>query len=427
VTTRQMQREVVDPLPTSVTGGAWFVAELLWQKRSLLVKVGVLGCLVSLGIAFVIPKQYESTVRLMPPDTQSMAGSSIAAAVLGNLPSATANLSGSMLGLKSQGALFVGVLQSRTIQDNLINRFDLRKVYGKKRYVDTRTKLANRTAINEDTKSGIVTVTVTDNDPGRAQALAAGYLDELNAVMAQVSTSSARRERIFLEERLKRVKRDLDEATLRLSEFSSKNMTFDPDLQGKAMLDAAAALEGQLVAAESELSGLEQIYGAQNSRVKAEEARVADLRRKVQSMSGRGSKPNNDGGNPQGLTSSELYPSLEQLPLLGNTYIDLARRAKIDESVYEVLTKQYELAKVQEAKEIPTVKVLDAADYPEKKSFPPRTLMGIAGGLLAFAGAILWQLTKAYWQMVDDHDPRKGFVRGVLHSAPWQRRRALER
>ena len=222
------------------------VLELLWQRRSWLWRCAAIGFVTALLLAFVIPKQYESTARLMPPDSQSATGAGLAAAIMGTLPAGSAGIAGNFLGIKSPGAMFVGVLQSRTVQDDLINQFDLRSAYGMKQYGDARKKLAGRTAINEDTKSGIITITVTDNNPERARALAAGYVEQLNRLVSKVSTSSARREREFLEERLQKVKVDLDEATLRLSQFSSRNMTFDPQLQGRAMLDAAATLQGQL-------------------------------------------------------------------------------------------------------------------------------------------------------------------------------------
>jgi uncharacterized protein involved in exopolysaccharide biosynthesis len=417
VTTTGLPQEIEAGQATYSASSTVEVLELLWQSRSSLWKSAVLGFVIALGIAFLIPKQYESTTRLMPPDTQSLSGAGLTTAVMGNLSPATANLAGNLLGVKSPGALFMGVLQSRTVQDDLINRLDLRQVYGYKRYIDTRKKLANRTAISEDTKSGIITLTVTDNDANRAREMAAGYVDELNILVSQLSTSAARRERLFLEERLQKVKQDLDEATLRLGKFSSENMTFDPQVQGKAMLDAAGTLQGQLIAAESELSGLEQIYGPENSRVKSARARVAELRAKLRGISGRGS------GKSDSAQSGDLYPSLEQLPLLGNTYADLARRARIDEAVFEVLTKQYELAKVQEAKEIPTVKVLDVADLPEKKSFPPRLLIAALGGLLGLTLASASASIGIAWVRLDPADPKKriwntamGRIRATRHA-----------
>ncbi|MFY9643666.1 MAG: lipopolysaccharide biosynthesis protein, partial [Terriglobales bacterium] len=276
---------------------------------------------------------------------------------------------GDLLGMRTTGATLIGILTSRTVGDDLINRFDLRKVYSKRRYEDARKVLLKRTEVSEDRKSGIITIRVQDSSADRSALIARGYIDELNVRVSQLTTSSARRERMFLEDRLKTVKAHLDEASLRLSRFSSENKTFDPQVEGKTMLEAAATLQGQLIAAESELKGLEQIYGPENARVRAAAAKVGELRARLHRLSG-----SDSGEAKQDSTTGDLYPSIEQLPLLGNTYYDLARQARIDETVYEALTKQYELAKVEEAKEIPTIKVLDEPVVPDRRIWPPRLL-----------------------------------------------------
>ena len=127
---------------------------------------------------------------------------------------------------------------------------------------------------------------MTDHSPQRAAALANAYVDELNSLVSELSTSSAHRERVFLEERLKVAKRDLDEAVNALAQFSSKNNTLDIQQEGKAMLDAAGTIAGQLIAAQSQLEGLRQIYTDNNSRVRSLNARVAELRRQLEKLSG---------------------------------------------------------------------------------------------------------------------------------------------
>jgi len=172
-------------------------------------------------------------------------------------------------------------------------------------------------------------------------------------------------------------------------------------------VEAAATLQGQLIAAESELRGLGTMYTEQNVRVRALRARVGELRSQLGKLGG-------DGTSYAGSKSdSASYPAMRQLPLLGVTYADLYRRTKIQETVFELLTQQYELAKVQEAKEVPSVKVLDAAVVPTKKSFPPRTLFMAAGTAMAFLGACAWILAKRAWHGIDPQDPAKQFAREV--------------
>ena len=381
---------------------------LFWEHRRFVFRVGTYALLASILIAVLIPARYQSVARLMPPDSQSSSGLGMLAAMAGrNGGAGLSGMAGDLLGVKSSGALFVGILGSQTVQDRLIDEFRLMKVYHDSRIEDARAELAAHTSVSEDRKSGIISIAVTDHDPKRAAAMAQAYVGELDRLVAQVSTSSARRERIFLEERLHAVKGDLDSAAKNFSEFASKNSAIDIPAQGKAMVEAAAVLQGQLIAAQAELSGLQQVYTENNVRVRAIRARVDELQRKLNDLGNAGTQ-----GGSQNVNA--LYPSIRKLPLLGVTYADLYRQTKIQETVYELLTQQYELAKVQEAKEIPTVKVLDAPIVPTKKTFPPRTVIVLLGAMLGVTLAMTWILGKTRWDAVDASDPRRVFAMEVL-------------
>jgi uncharacterized protein involved in exopolysaccharide biosynthesis len=381
---------------------------LLWRERQFVYRVTFIGLLVTTLLAFLIPKQYESTTRLMPPDNQS--GTTLAMlAMTSKMGAGLGSAADSMLGLKSSGEVFVGILQSRTVQDQLVNRLDLRKVYHVKLGEEARKRLAENSAISEDRKSGIITITVTDRDPRRAAAIGAAYVDELNRLVVELSTSGAHRERVFLEERLKTVQKDLQQAEKDFSQFASKNMAIDIKEQGKAMVEAAAVLQGQLIAAQSEEEGLRQIYTENNIRIRTVRARIAELQQQLEKVGGKGEGSNADAISP----SDSLYPSIKKLPLLGVTYADMYRRTKVQEAIYEVLTQQFELAKVEEVKEIPSVKEIDHADVPEKKSFPPRTLIVVIGTLFSFAFANAWILASAHWQGMDSGSPSKMVVETV--------------
>jgi capsule polysaccharide export protein KpsE/RkpR len=356
--------------------------------------------------------------QLMPPDSHSSSSLALIAGLAGQT-GGLGTIAGDLLGMKTTGALFVGVLRSRTEQDRIVQRFDLKKVYGVRLEEKARLQLAQNTGIIEDRKSGIITVTVSDHDPKRAAAIAAAYVDELDALMAQLSTSSARRERIFLEGRLNAVNQDLEASEKDFSQFASKNATIDITEQGKAMVMAAATLEGELIAAQSELEGLRQIYSDGNVRVRSTQARVNELRQQLARLGGKAGTSAGDGETE----SDAVYPTIRQLPLLGVPYADKFRKWKVEEAVYSTLTKEYELAKVQEAKEIPTVKVLDAAEVPELRSFPPRAWIVVMGTIFALIGGVVWVLQTARWREVDPQDPAKLFAQEVFQTVsgrmPW--------
>jgi capsule polysaccharide export protein KpsE/RkpR len=392
---------------------------LLWDERRFLGKAVAAGLVLGILLAFLLPKHYQSTVQLMPPDSNDTSGMAMMAAMASGTGSALGALAGDLLGLKNTGAVFVGILRSRTVEDRLVERFSLQKVYRAKLKEDARKELSDNTDVSEDRKSGIITIEVTDKDPQRAAAIAQAYVDELDRLAAEVNTSAAHRERVFLEERLRDVKRALNKAAVDFSQFASKNTTINIEEQGKAMVEAAATLQGQLIAEESELKGLESIYTANNVRVRSVKSRIAELRAQLEKFGGEAG-----GGTPTTSTSGHsLYPSIRQLPILGVTYFDLYREAKIQEAVYETLTQQYELAKVQEAKETPSVKVLDAAIVPESKSFPPRLLVILLCTSLTLLGGVCWVFAHSRWQRTDSNAPGKILAREVLHSVnakmPW--------
>jgi uncharacterized protein involved in exopolysaccharide biosynthesis len=391
---------------------------LLWEARRVVARATICGLAVGTLVAFLLPKQYKSTMQLMPPDTQSNSGAMLAA-LSAKAGSGIGAMAGDLLGGNSTGVLFVGMLRSRTLEDRLVARFDLKKVYHTRVEEDARTTLANNTGVSDDHRSGIITVTVMDHDPARAAALAQAYAEELERLVSELSTSSARRERVFLEDRLKVVKQELDQASAEFSQFASRNTAINIPEQGKAMVEAAALLQGQLIAAESQLKGLAEIYTDNNIRVRSLEARVAELRRQLENLDG--DSPASKPGSAR--TEPSPYPTLRQLPLLGVTYADLLRRTKIEETVYETLTQQYELAKVEEAKETPSVKILDAASVPEKKSFPPRLSIMFMSSCFGVAAGVAWVLARDRWRQAEPDDPARALAYEIFHTVnahmPW--------
>ena len=406
---------------------------LLWDHRQLLLKSAGVGLLLFTLVAFLIPNSYTSIAQLMPPDGQSSSALAMMSALVGKSGAGFAGLTGDLLGLKSSGAVFIGVLRSETSQDRIIQQFDLKRLYRTRLIADARKKLDQNTIISEDRKSGIITISVTDRSPQRAAAMANAYVDELNTLVAELSTSAAHRERVFLEERLKVAKVDLDDASNQLAQFSSKNNTLDMQTEGKAVLEAASTLAGELIAAKSQLQGLRQIYTDNNPRVRALNGRVQELQKQMEKFDGSQQNPSGNPVQPLNAASPQTgdpslrtdspFPTMRNLPLLGAKYADYYRRAKIQETVFELLTEQYELAKVQEAKETPSVKVLDPGKVPERKSSPPRLLVVVLGSLFSFAIASVWVLSLKSWSKVDPGDPRKLLALEVAATlranAPW--------
>ncbi|WP_263381605.1 GumC family protein [Granulicella arctica] len=385
-------------------------ASLLWEKRLFLGYVGACALLVSAIIAFAMPKDYESTARIMPPD-QASSGAAMLAAIAGHSLGSLGSLAGSLLGSKTSSALFIDLLHSRTIGDHLIDRFDLQRIYHKHYRIDTIKYLAHRTVITEDKKSGIISITFTDTDRQRAHDVTQAYLEELNSKITHSNTSSARREREFIEKRLISVQTDLLDAEKALSQFSSVNTTLDIKEQTHAMVDAAAKLQAELIVAQSEVESLKEVYGDQNIRVRAAQARIAGLQRELSKMSG-SSDPliETSEGSP---VNSNIYPSIRQLPRLAVPYANLYRRVRIQETVFELLSQQYEMSRIEEAKDTPVVSIVDPPLVAEKKSFPPRLLVIVVFTLFSILAASVLVIALHLWTRMSSIDPRKVLIRRI--------------
>jgi capsule polysaccharide export protein KpsE/RkpR len=405
----------------------WIVwLRLLRSERRSLFRTGLSGLLLSFLVALVFPSSYESQTRLMPPEQQG--GSAVILAALaatrgragisasssdralgessdgmgtdflglkttGARRGSLGGMATDFLGPKTTGALVVDILSGQTIQDDLIQKFDLRNGYHVRYWQDARQRLETHTSIKEDRKSGVISITVRDRDPHRAQEMAKAYVEALNGLLARVSTSSARRERIFLEERLKSAEKSLDAASQEFSNYASKKAAFDVPSQTKTMVESEAMLEGQLATAESELQELAQTYTNNNVRIHTLRARVAALRQQIENFSGN----KGDTDSPQSQIVGDL-PSIRKLPLVSIRWLNLYRESKIQEAMYEMLTQEDEYAKIQEAKEIQTINVLDAALVPERNSFPPRAVLVVVGALLSVLLAGVLVIAAATWK-----------------------------
>ncbi len=196
------------------------------------------------------------------------------------------SLAGGLPGSHSSAELFIDLLRSGTVSDHLIDRFNLQHVYHKRYRVDAAKHLAHLTKITENKKSGVITIEVEDTDRERARDLAQAYLDELNQLVTRTSTSAAHRERVFIEQRLHQVKASLEDAEMKLSQFSSNTSAIDIKEQTRAMVDAGARVQAELMVEQSGLQSLRQIYGDGNVRVRESEARIASLQAQLAKMTG---------------------------------------------------------------------------------------------------------------------------------------------
>jgi capsule polysaccharide export protein KpsE/RkpR len=402
------------PSLSAVTKKANWVenASLFWDHRRMFAAVAATVFVLSIPFTLILPKEYVSTARIMPPEQGGNSAAMLAALVGKSSAGGLAGLAGSLLGTKNNGALFVALLHSGTVSSRLIDRFDLQHVYRRRYRDDTAKRLTHLTKITEDVKSGVITIVVTDETAERARDLAQGYLDELNNLVAKVSISSAHNEREFIEKRLNTVQAELQRAQLELSDFSSKNTTIDIREQTRATVEAGAKLEGQLIASETELDSLRQIYGNQNVRVRAAEARNATLQRELQRANGQSGKQLED----KDIDPAHPYPALRQLPELGVRWANLYRNVRIHETVFDLLSEEYEAARIEEVKATPTVGIIDTPELPERKTGPPKKMIVLILTLFSCIVTAMYLLARRSWFAMSRHDPRRVLVSRIRSS-----------
>jgi uncharacterized protein involved in exopolysaccharide biosynthesis len=377
-----------------------------WVRRRMVFGILAVGILGSVLYAFSLPNMYTSTTTLMPPHSASPY-SAIMSVLSPN--GSAAGFESEALGLESHGELYVSILESRNVQDGLINRLDLARYYKTGSMQATRMSLAGDTKIDQDRKNGVITISVTVGNPVLASNMARGYVEELNRVVTDDTTSAARRERIFLEGRVKDVKQQLDDSARELSQFATKSGTIDMPSQAKSMVDEGLKIQAELIDGRSQVAALRQSYSEDNFRVRSLEARNAELQRQLDKLGG---LPQQTGAKPDAEKSP--YPTADELPALGLTYYDLERKMRVEEALWEALTRQYEAAKVEEAAEIPTVQVLDVANLPEWKTSPSRRSIVELGTLFSLALSLIAVLVGMIWEDMDPQNEPKRLISGAI-------------
>jgi uncharacterized protein involved in exopolysaccharide biosynthesis len=367
--------------------------DVLWAARRKILRGSLVVGVLTLIVTFLIPKEYTASSDINPPDMNPASGLSILIGMKSGLGALGGGM-GDMLGLKSPGEVYIRQMRSRVVEDRIIDRFDLMKVYKTKRRLETRIALEANTDMTEDRKSGVITVKVTDKDPSRAAKMADAFPEELGRVLADLGSLAGKREREYFEQQLTSAQRDLDAATRELSKFSGNTGALDVAEQGRALIAGSATVEGQLIAAQSELKGLQQIYTDSHERVQQAKAQIRELQRQLAQMKGKDTK---------GSDTEDV----KALASLATPYLERYRRMKVEEAVVDTIEQQYTLAKFQESRHVSEVQVLSPAEVPEKKSFPRRGITTLAMMLVTFLVLSSWTITATAWSNLEAENPWK--------------------
>jgi tyrosine-protein kinase Etk/Wzc len=347
-------------------------------KKRFILRFVLGGAVLATVIAFLLPNRYEAKIVLLPPSQSSSVGSALLGQ-LGNLGSLGSLGSLAGLSMKNPGDMYLAFLTSRTVEDALVSRFGLMQEYHKKYLSDARKELENRTTAIVGTKDSLIRLSIEDGDPKRAAELANGYIEEFRKLSASLAITEAARRRLFFEQQLNDAKVNLTKAEEAMRKTQQSTGVLQIDSQARSLIESAAVLRAQVVAKQVQIQSMRSFAAEDNPELILAKEQLAALEAQLQKVAGSASD-----------TGSDINLSKGRVTESGLEYIRRFRDLKYYETVYELMAKEFEIAKLDEAREGSIIQVVDGAVVPDKKSFPPRTLIVIGLTILSFIVAAFW-------------------------------------
>lgn len=373
------------PPPNSSSGLLDYLAVILKHRR-MVFGIVLAAVIITAVYASLLPNIYTAKVMILPLETDK-AGVGVALGQLGE----AAGIAGLGMGGSSITDLHMTMLRSETVRDPLIERFKLMEAYKARRRSEAYAALDRNVDISAGKKDGVITIAVDDKDPRRAAEMANACVEELGKMAVRLNTSSAGNNRVYLEERLAEARADLATAEDALKVFQSRNKAVSVTDQARATIDSVAQLRAQLAAQEVQLATIRRQFTESSQEAKNTRTAIANLRAQIGSLEGAG------GG-------SSAVPSVGSMPRLGQEYARLMREFKIQETLVELLSKQYEVAKLSEVKDVSPFQVLQIAKIPDSKSKPHRTLMVLIAALTSLLCSIYLAFLREHLDRMSEQD-----------------------
>lgn len=398
-----MSTTYADPAPNTdldYEGPSVSLADLLvWlgQGKRLVFVVTAVAAVVSVAVALLLPPIFTARATLLPPMSQQQGGSAAALAALGSLGGLAGGLGG-----KTPDELYVALLKSDSVQRALAQRFDLMTRYRQTSYESLRKALPSYIRVASDKKSGLISVEVDDAEPKFAADLANAHAGEITKVLGRLAVSEAQLRRVFFEKQLKDTKEALVNAEQELRRVQEKSGVIVLDKQAEALIGGAAQVRAQISEREVQLKVLRGSATELNPDVIRLASELRALRAELARME------STQGGN----AGSAVDMPVGRIPEAAIEYVRARRELKLQEALLESMIRQFEIAKLDEAKEGPVLQQVDVAQPPDRKSKPARALIVLASTLIALLGAMAFVAWRGYAAVVRQNDPQA--------SAAWQ-------
>ena len=379
----------------------------LGERKALIGAVTAAAAVVSVIVALALPSIYTARTTFLAPGSQQQSGSAAALAALGSL----GGLSGS-LGAKAPDDLYVALLKSDSVQRGLDARFNLKSHYDIDTYDALRRLLPSYVRVSSDKKSGVISVEVDDKDAKFAADLANAHEAEVTKLLGRIAVSEAQLRRAFFEKQLRETKENLVKAEQSLQSVQEKSGVIVLDKQTEALITNAAVLRAQISEREVQLKVLRTSATEQNPAVMRLNSELRGLRAELTRME----------SSQGGASGSAVDMPVGRIPEASVDYVRARRELKLQEALLEGMVRQYEIAKLDEAKEGPTLQQVDVAVAPDRKSGPHRAAIVLASTLLAFLFASLWVVMGSYFSAARASDPAAASAwRGLVRAWSFKR------
>ncbi len=401
---------VNEPVKTEINLLDYLV--LIMRYRRMILRNVIIMVVVVFLISLLLPKQYIAVTTLLPPPEQekmSMSNLLSEVSVPGlSLPSRT-----------TSADLFVEMLRSRSVGERVLNRrfafkgdsLTLLKILGRKNVEKGLKAMADR-AFFVLSKKGIITISVRMPSPQLAADVANAYVQELDRINREKVVSRAKNSRIYIESQLRETEAKLSEATRRLAEYQRGHRAVSLEEQTKAAIDQVAELKGKIIAKQVEIGVMRQSMKEENPLLVRAKRELAEMQDRYQALQ----------YGDAGIESKEFYLPFDKVPEVGIQLALLLREAKVQETVWQLLNQQYYQAKIEEARDTPTVQVLDEAVPPLRKSSPRRTLLMVVFGVLSLVASVGYIFIEQYRLKLSERPEEKAQWQTIseMMKSDWQ-------
>jgi uncharacterized protein involved in exopolysaccharide biosynthesis len=360
---------------------------VLAERKRIILSVTAVFAIVAIIVSLVLPPRYTATLTLLPPQQSSSMGAALASQ-LGSMGGMAA-LAGGSLGLKNPNDMYVAMFKSRTVEDAMVQHFSLMQEYHAKYPSDARKSFERRATVDGSGKDGLIRISVEDRDPRRAADIANGYIDQFRLQSQHLAITEASQRRLFFEQQLEQTKDNLANAEEAMKETEQKTGVIQLDSQARALIESAASLRAQVAAKEVQIQGMRTYATGENSQVVQAQQELESLRAQLAKL----------GGSEDSASGGLIVPS-GQVPAAGLEYVRKLRDVKYNETIFDILARQFEVAKLDEAKQGALIQVVDPAVPPDNRSFPKRGLIVIAATIAGLLVGVFFVLISAALESV---------------------------